>query len=82
MKKLGLTEAASSAGSGIRNNILGSGKAVLIISNKEMKDIIKIVESLEKSALLKKASIETIENKVKGQKDRFLALVFGILSTS
>ena len=82
MKKLGLMEAVSSAGSGIRKNILGSGKVVLIILNKEMKDIIKIVESLEMSALLKKASIETIENEVKGQKDKFLALVFGTLSTS
>ena len=58
LKKLGLMEAASTAGSEIHNNILGSEKTALTISNKEIKDITKIVKSLETSALLKKAASE------------------------
>ena len=48
---LGLTAAASAADAGIHKKILGSGTATLIISNDEMKDIIKIVKCLEDSGL-------------------------------
>ena len=41
---LGLTAAADS---GIHKKILGSGNTTLIISNEEMNDIIKIVQTLE-----------------------------------
>ena len=44
---LGLTAAASAADTGIHKKILGSGTTTLIISNDEMKDIIRIVKSLE-----------------------------------
>ena len=44
---LGLTAAASAADAGIHKKILGSGTTTLIISNDEMKDIIRIVKSLE-----------------------------------
>ena len=48
---LGLTAAASAADAGIHKKILGSGSdhnnTILIISNDEMDDIIKIVKSLE-----------------------------------
>ena len=45
---LGLTAAASAADAGIHKKILGSGnKTALIVLNDEMKDIIKIVISLE-----------------------------------
>ena len=40
---LGLTGAASAADVGIHKKILGSGTTTLIISNDEMKDVIKIV---------------------------------------
>ena len=43
----------------------------LIISNKEMDDIMKIVNSLEKAGLLTKAVYETIKNKSKEQKGGF-----------
>ena len=46
---LGLTAAASAADPGIHKKILGSGKTTLIISNDEMKDIIKIVKSIDDS---------------------------------
>ena len=44
---LGLTAAASAADAGIHKKILGSGTTTLIISNDEMKDIIRMVKSLE-----------------------------------
>ena len=50
---LGLTAAASAADTGIHKKILGSGSdknnTILIISNDEMDDILKIVKSLEDS---------------------------------
>ena len=62
LKPLGLTAAASASDAGIHKKILGSGKSLLdsalpkqnntitlIISNDEMEDIIKIVNSLEDS---------------------------------
>ena len=52
---LGLTAAASAADAGIHKKILGSGNnTTLIISNKDMDDLIKIVKSLEDSGLLLK----------------------------
>ena len=61
---LGLT-AATSAARRIQKNILGSGTTTLIISNKKMKDIMKIVKSLEETSLLIKGTRETNENKAK-----------------
>ena len=51
---LGLTAAASAADAGILKKILGSGNTTLIISNKDMDDLIKTVKSLEDSGLLLK----------------------------
>ena len=62
---LGLTAAASAADAGIHKKILGSGNTTLIISNKDMKDLIKIVKSLEDSGLLLKGVTETVQNEVK-----------------
>ena len=62
---LSLTAAASAADARIHKKILGSGNVTLIISNDEMKDIIKIVKSLEDSGLLFKGVSETIQNEVK-----------------
>ena len=39
----------------------------LIISNKEMDDIMKIIKSLEKSGLLKKGTSKTTKNDAKEQ---------------
>ena len=64
---LGLTAAASAADAGIhKKKILGSGNnIILIISNDEINDIIKIVKSLEDSGLLLKGVTETVQNEVK-----------------
>ena len=62
---LGLTAAASATDAGIHKKILGSGRTILIISNDEMKDIIRIVKSLEDSGLLLKGVRETIQTEAK-----------------
>ena len=69
---LGLTAAALAADAGIHKKILGSGNpssshnnnTVLIISNDEIEDIIKI-KSLEDSGLLLEGITETVQNEVK-----------------
>ena len=62
---LGLTAAATAAETGIHKKILGSGTSTLVISNEEMKDIMKIVQSLEDAGLLLKGITKTIENERK-----------------
>ena len=69
---LGLTAAAPAADAGIHKKILGSGTTALIISNDEMKDIIKIVKYLEDSDLLLEGVSKRIENKPKNKEDDFL----------
>ena len=63
---LGLTAAASAADAGIHKKVLGSGSdhnnTILIISNDEMDDILKIVKSLEDSGVLLKGVSDTIQN--------------------
>ena len=50
--------------------MFGSHVTLLIISNKEMNDIIKIVKSLKESSLLITGISETIQNQAKGKKNR------------
>ena len=52
---------------------------ILIISNDEMKDIIRIVKSLEDSGLLMEGVSETIQNEAKEQKGGFLSMLLGTL---
>ena len=47
-----------------------------------MKDIIRIVKSLEDSGLLFKGVSETIQNEVKEQRRRFLSMLLGELGAS
>ena len=51
LTSLGLTAAASAAEAGIQKKILGSGTTILVISNEEMNDIMKIVQALEDSGI-------------------------------
>ena len=74
---LGLNAAASAADAGIHKKFLGSGHdnnntTTLIISNKEIEDIIKILKSLKDSGLLLNRITETVQNEVKEQKGSFL----------
>ena len=79
---LGLTAAASAVDAGIRKKILGSGNTILIISNKDMEDLIKIVKYLEDSGLLLKGVTESVQNEVKELKDGFLSRLLGTLGAS
>ena len=62
---LGIT-AAASAVAGIQKKIHGSGTTTLIISNKEMNDIMKIVQALEDSNIL---SLKQLKTKQKNKKE-------------
>ena len=68
---LELTAAVSLADAGIYKKILGSGhNTILIISNDEMKDILKMVKSLEDSEILLEGVTEAIKDEAKEQKRR------------
>ena len=54
----------------------------MIISNDEMEDILKIVQSIKESGLLLKGVSKTIENKVRKQEGGFLNLLLGSLGLS
>ena len=88
---LGLPAAASEADAGTYKKILGSGShsspashntTTLIISNKYMNDLTKIVKSLEDSGLLLKGVTESVQNEVKEQKGGFRSMLLEILGAS
>ena len=79
---LGTTAAASAVDAGIQKKIHGSGTTTLVISNKEMNDIMKIVQTLEDSKILLKGITKTIENKKKEQKRGFLGMLLVTLESS
>ena len=79
---LGLTAAASAADAGIHKKILGSehnNTTTLIMSNDKMKDIIRIVKSLDDSGLWLQGVSETIQNEAKEQKRWFLSMLLDTL---
>ena len=59
--------AAPGTNEAFQNNLYRSGMTARIISNEEMKDIMEIVKSVEKSCLLIKSVSKTLENKVKNK---------------
>ena len=71
---LGLTTAASATDAAVQKKVYGSGTTVLIFSNKEMDDIIKIVKSLEESSLSTKGVSETIKKEAREQKGEFFGI--------
>ena len=62
--------------------MFGSGFTTLIISHKEMNDIMKRIKSLEESGLLIKDVSQTIKNKAKEQRGGFLSMFWGTLGAS
>ena len=82
MLPLGLSTGMSAADATIQKKIYGSGVTALIISNKEMEDIMRIVISLDKSGLLIKEVSEIIKNEAKEQKGGFLGILLGALAAS
>ena len=79
---LGLTAASSAIDAGVQKKIYGSGTTALVISNKEMDDIMKIVPVLENSGVLLKGVTKTIKNETKEQKRGFLSMLLGTLGVS
>ena len=79
---LGIMAAASVNDAGIQNEIYGSGTTTLIISNKEMNNIIKIVQALEDSNILLKGVTKTIKNETKERKGELLSMLLGTLGAS
>ena len=82
LRPLGITAATSAIDAGIQKKIHGSGTTTLIISNKEMNDIMKIVQALEDSNILLKGVTKTIKNETKEQKGGFLSMLLGTLGAS
>ena len=78
---LRITAAAPTIDARIQKKIHGSGTTTLIISNKEMNDIIKIVQVLEDSNILLKGVTETIKNGTKEQEGGFLQTLVGTLGS-
>ena len=60
-----LIAAASSTDAAIHKKKFGSGTTTLIISNKEMNDIMKIINSLTEPGPLIKGVSETVRNEAK-----------------
>ena len=77
---LGLTAATSAADAEIHKNILGSGgHTTLIISNKDIEDLIKIVKFLEDSVFSLNGVTESVKNELKVQREGFLSMLLGTL---
>ena len=79
---LGLPAAASAKDAVIHKKIFGSGATLLIISNEEMNNVMKIIKTLEKSGLLIKGVSETIKNEAQEQKGGFLGMLLGTVGAS
>ena len=79
---IGLTVAASATDGAIHKKMFGSCNMTLIISNEEMSDIMKIINSLEESGLLIKGVGQTIKNKAKEQKGGFPGMLLDTLGVS
>ena len=59
-----------------KKKIHGFG-VTLIIEQKDMNDIIKVIEALENSGILLKRVTKTIENETKEQRAGFLSMLIG-----
>ena len=76
---LGITAAALAIDAGIQKKIHGSGTTTLIISNEEMNDIMKIVQTLEDSNILLKGVTKTFKDETKEQKWGLLGMLLSTL---
>ena len=78
---LGLTAAMSAIGGSIQKKIYGLG-VKLIIEQKDMNDIMKIIKASENSGILLKGVTKTIENETKEQRRGILGILLGTLGAS
>ena len=79
---LGLSAGMSAADAAVQNKICRSETTASIISNEEIKDIMKIFKSLQESGLLIKGISEKIKDEAKEQKGEFLLMSLGTLNSS
>ena len=82
---LGIIGAASAIDTGIQKRIDGSGRPLsttLVISIKEMKDIMNILQALEYSNIFLKGVAKTNKNETKEQKRGLLTMLLGTLGAS
>ena len=79
---LGITAAPSAIDARIQKKKDGFGTTTLVISNKEMNDMMKIVQALEGSNILLKGVTKTIKNEIKVQKGGFLCMLLGTLGAT
>ena len=79
---LGITAAALAIDVGIQKKMHGSRTTTLKVSNKEMNDIMKIVQALEDSNILLKGVTKIIKNQTKEQKGEFLSMLLSTLGAS
>ena len=73
---LWLATAVSARDAAIHKKMLGSGNTILIISNEEMNDIMKIIKSLEETGVLIKGVSEKNKIEAKEQKGGFLVVIW------
>ena len=81
LSPLGLKAAMSAIDGSIQKKIRGSG-IELITEEEDMKDIMKIIETIENSGILFKGISKTIENETKEQRGGFLSMLLGTLGAS
>ena len=67
----GISATSSASDAGIHNKVHGFEPTTLIVSNKEINDMMKIVQFLEDSNISLKWITKTIENETKEQKRNF-----------
>ena len=79
---LGLTAGEPAIDVAIHKKMFGSWTTTLIISNEEMKYIMKTIRSLGEFNLLIKGVSETVKNEAKEQKGGFLSMLLGTLGAS
>ena len=80
MVQLGLMEAAAATDVAFQKKIFGSG-TTLVFSNKEIDDIMIIVEALEKSDLLINSVSDAVEIEAKEQKGGFIGTLAATLGS-
>ena len=80
--QLGITATTSATDTEIQNKLHGSGTTTLIISNKEINDIMKIVQALNDCNILLKGVTNTVEKEAKEKKGGFLSILLGTLGAS
>ena len=79
---LWITAAASAIDAGIQKKIHGSRTTTLIISNDQMNDLIKTVQTLEDFNILLKAVTKTIKIETKEQNRGFVSILLGTFGAS